>query len=132
MAGTTSLNLSGSYTNGSISISIPLPAASWTVAQAGADFIAETIDVATGTANAALPLPVNFTGTGLVVVKNMDTTNIVTLSFDTGGAMAGYAFASIPPGGIIAFTPLFPTGKSNVYPAALVATCKIFVFMAEL
>jgi hypothetical protein len=69
--------------------------------------------------------------TKALFIANLDTANAVTLSYDTTGAFATFAFMLIPAGAAIYFFPVFPTGKTKIYAQAAVAAVTVLKLQCE-
>lgn len=82
-------------------------------------------------ADEALDIPTDIGTEGDIVIKNLDSTNYVELSYDTGASFATYKFAKIRAGGIISFTPAYPTGKTVIYAQADTADVTVHAFYVE-
>lgn len=92
--------------------------ASWTqeIGYAADEALAIPADVTTGS-----------TAPGNLVIKNLDSTNFVTLSYDTGGSFAGAAFATIRAGGVLCLQPVSDT----IYIQADTAAVTVHAFAVE-
>lgn len=84
-----------------------------------------------GTSDEALAIPADIGTEGEVAIKSLDATNYIELSYDTGGSFDAYKFAKVRPGGLLLFTPAYPTGKTSIYARANTSAVYIQLFAVE-
>lgn len=101
-----------------------------TLDMTGADVQAQT-QLIGHAADEAVDISADIGTEGYVLIKNLDASNYVTLSYDTGGSFAGYTFAVIPAGGLMLFKPSYPTGKTVIYAQANTADVNVQYWIHE-